>query len=109
MLLVILLETGPSAPTWLISSFFPEIDESGSVKSIMSCLSDILLFKWAESIQRQRTIEALESKRQQENFIDTTSHEMRNPLSAIVQCADLIVDSLEDLRNVLSRKHAATY
>lgn len=91
-------ESGPPAPTWLMSSYFPEIDESGNVKSIMSCLSDISHFKWAESIQKQRTIEALESKRQQENFIDMTSHEMRNPLSAIVQCADLIVDSLEDLR-----------
>lgn len=91
-------ESGPPAPTWLLSSFFPEIDESGKVKSIMSCLSDISHFKWAESIQRQRTVEALESKRQQENFIDMTSHEMRNPLSAIVQCGDLIVDSLEDLR-----------
>jgi len=91
-------DSGTPAPTWLMSSFFPEFDEDGKVKSIMSCLSDISHFKWAESIQRQRTIEALESKRQQENFIDITSHEMRNPLSAIVQCADLIVDSLENIR-----------
>jgi hypothetical protein len=91
-------ESAPLVPTWVQSSYFPEVDESGNVKSVMSCLSDISHFKWAESIQKQRTIEALESRRQQENFIDMTSHEMRNPLSAVVQCADLIADSLEDIR-----------
>lgn len=45
--------------------------------------------KWGEGLQKQRTEDALESKRQLENFIDTTSHEMRNPLSAIIQCADV--------------------
>jgi hypothetical protein len=32
--------------------------------------------KWAEAIQKSRVEEALESKRQQENFIDMTSHEV---------------------------------
>lgn len=40
--------------------------------------------------------EALELKRQQENFIDMTSHGMRNPLSAIIQSADGIVASLHE-------------
>jgi signal transduction histidine kinase/DNA-binding NarL/FixJ family response regulator len=39
-------------------------------------------------------LEALELKRQQEKFIDITSHEMRNPLSAIIQCADMLSTSL---------------
>lgn len=51
-----------------------------------------------ESSQKQRMEEALESKRQQENFIDMTSHEMRNPLSAVIQCADSIMGDLEVLR-----------
>src|ERR1700742_611201 len=42
--------------------------------------------------------EAVELKRQQENFIDITSHEMRNPLSAILQCADEISTQLSDFR-----------
>lgn len=33
-------------------------------------------------------------KRQQENFVDMTSHEIRNPLSAIIQSADSIRSSL---------------
>lgn len=41
-------------------------------------------------------LEAVELKRQQENFIDMTSHEMRNPLSAIIQCADWIASSLQE-------------
>ena len=40
----------------------------------------------------------MELKRQQENFIDITSHEMRNPLSAILQCADEISTILSDFR-----------
>jgi signal transduction histidine kinase len=40
----------------------------------------------------------VELKRQQENFIDITSHEMRNPLSAILQCADEISTTLSDFR-----------
>lgn len=42
-------------------------------------------------MQAARASDAQESKRQLENFIDTTSHEMRNPLSAIIQCADGII------------------
>ena len=41
----------------------------------------------------------MELKRQQENFIDITSHEMRNPLSAILQCADEISTLLGDFRS----------
>ena len=40
-----------------------------------------------------RTDSALKSKQHLEHFIDTTSHEMRNPLSAIMQCADGILSS----------------
>ena len=44
-----------------------------------------------EKLQAAQATRARESKRSLENFIDTTSHEMRNPLSAIVQCADSII------------------
>jgi signal transduction histidine kinase len=43
--------------------------------------------------------EAVELKRQQEAFIDITSHEMRNPLSAIIHCADEISASLTSLKS----------
>ncbi len=31
------------------------------------------------------------------SFIDMTSHELRNPLSAVVQCADSVIASLQEL------------
>ena len=56
--------------------------------------------KWAEGIQKIRTDSALQGKQHLEHFLDTTSHEMRNPLSAIMQCADSITSSYpQDDRN----------
>lgn len=78
---------------WILCSAYPELSDSGEVKEIVGCVTDISRQKWGEGIQKQRTEDALESKRQLENFIDTTSHEMRNPLSAIIQCADGIITS----------------
>ncbi|GAA5861815.1 hypothetical protein JCM8547_008562 [Rhodosporidiobolus lusitaniae] len=44
---------------------------------------------------------ALEEKRQQELLIDVTSHEIRNPISAILQNADFTRSSLQSLRSTL--------
>ena len=79
---------------WLLVMAFPVRDEDGSVRSIMGCTADISQLKWAESVQTRSRIDAEEAKRQQEQFMDITSHEMRNPLSAILQCADDITTSL---------------
>lgn len=48
--------------------------------------------------------DALENKRQTENFIDMTSHEMRNPLSAILQSADSIVSTLSGDAPILNEQ-----
>ncbi|KKY14414.1 putative hsp90-like protein [Phaeomoniella chlamydospora] len=61
---------------------------------ITGCMTDISRQKWAEDREKKRREEAVELKREQENFIDMTSHEMRNPLSAILQSADSIVSTL---------------
>lgn len=82
---------------WVQSSNYAELDDNGKVVSILGTLFDISQFKWAETVQTQRTEAALEAKRQQENFIDMTSHELRNPLSAVVQCADSVIASLQGL------------
>ncbi|RYP03956.1 hypothetical protein DL764_004790 [Monosporascus ibericus] len=80
--------------TWVLMSAYPERCAGGSIKGIFGCLTDISQQKLAEQIQMHRREEAVELKRQQENFIDITSHEMRNPLSAILQCADEIAGTL---------------
>ena len=85
--------------TWVLASAYPERSENGSLKSVFGSITNISQQKWAEDFQKRRREEAVELKRQQENFIDITSHEMRNPLSAILQSADEITTSLSDFRS----------
>ena len=54
----------------------PELDHEGNVIRVFGAISDISDRKRAESEQRQRLEEAVEHKRQQENFIDMVSHEV---------------------------------
>jgi PAS domain-containing protein len=78
------LWTGPdniSTPTWVLATATAHRDENGQVTTVAGCITDVSQLKWAEAIQRSRVEEALESKRQQENFIDMTSHEMRMSIS----------------------------
>ncbi|KAI1459533.1 hypothetical protein F4805DRAFT_455697 [Annulohypoxylon moriforme] len=84
--------------TWVLMSAYPEKDKHDDIKGIFGCVTNISQQKLAEQIQMQRREEAVELKRQQENFIDITSHEMRNPLSAILQCADEIAGTLVNLK-----------
>jgi PAS domain S-box-containing protein len=79
---------------WVLASSQPELGPNGEVISIMGSIADISHLKWAQALQQTRLREAEETKRQQNEFIDITSHEMRNPLSAILICADDIRDTL---------------
>ncbi|KPI37579.1 Virulence sensor protein BvgS [Cyphellophora attinorum] len=90
---------GNTSHTWVLTSASPEKDEDGNLKRIFGSMTDISAQKAAESMQTKRMEDALEMKRQQEKYIDTTSHEMRNPLSAILQSADSIAGTLTDIRN----------
>ncbi|KAK8171098.1 hypothetical protein BKA80DRAFT_339132 [Phyllosticta citrichinensis] len=83
--------------TWILCCAFSIVTEEGWLRSIVGSATDITAVKWAEGIQKRRMEDALEAKRQQENFIDVTSHEMRNPLSAIMISADDIITSLRSL------------
>ncbi|KAK1817192.1 hypothetical protein LTR12_008382 [Friedmanniomyces endolithicus] len=89
---------GAPGDTWVLFSAYPETYESGRLKSVFGSITDISQQKWAEGIQTRKMEEAVELKRQQMNFIDITSHEMRNPLSAILQCSDEITNSLTAFR-----------
>lgn len=59
-------------------------DDDKTLRSVIGSITDITPQKYAEIIQKQRMEDALEAQRRQETFIDVTSHEMRNPLSAIM-------------------------
>ncbi|KAK8113879.1 hypothetical protein PG999_005948 [Apiospora kogelbergensis] len=97
---------GVSRPVWVESSVIPEFKEDGTVASFLCVMTDISRFKWAEEVQKMRIEEALAAKRKHENFIDMTSHEMRNPLSAIIQSADSTIDSLKLVSSLVSRSHS---
>lgn len=89
---------GNKDESWSLASASPEFDADGNIRVIYGSVTEISSQKLAETMQRKRMEEALETKRQQERYIDTTSHEMRNPLSAILQSADSITSTLTDLR-----------
>lgn len=87
-----------SAPElrYTVCSSYPELDDKGEIKHITGTVTDITQLKLAEQTQGARADHAEESKRQLERFIDMTSHEIRNPLSAIVHSAEEILSALQN-------------
>lgn len=63
--------TNSSDFTWALFSAFPEKYDDGALKSIFGSITDISQQKWAEGIQTRKMEEAVELKRQQENFVST--------------------------------------
>ncbi|KAL4805127.1 hypothetical protein BDV18DRAFT_25339 [Aspergillus unguis] len=75
---------------------------------LICTISDITPEKEAELLQRKIADDAKERKQQQERFIDMISHEVRNPLSAILHCAEDIMDVVaedapEDAKEQMAR------
>ncbi|KAK0235753.1 hypothetical protein EDD85DRAFT_837950 [Armillaria nabsnona] len=64
--------------------------------------------KAAEQLSEERAKAdlAVHQRRLQEAFIDIVSHELRNPLSAIVQSAELLSGSVERLQEIIDTLHA---
>lgn len=87
--------------TWILGNVYPNV-ENGVTKGLFACITDISQFKWAELVQARSAEAATKAKRLQEEFIDFTSHEMRNPLSAITQCADGICSSVAEYKSALN-------
>ncbi|KAK4543224.1 hypothetical protein LTR36_005774 [Oleoguttula mirabilis] len=98
-------EDGSDVSAYILTTSFPVI-ENGKVTKLLGYVMDISRLKWAESVQTRNAAAATLAKRRQEEFIDTTSHEMRNPLSAITQLADGIARSLHGIDDDLSTVEA---
>lgn len=64
---------------------------------------DITPNKAQELAQKRAAQEATERKEQQERFIDMISHEIRNPLSAVLHCAEEILEIVEPAKEVNSK------
>jgi PAS domain-containing protein len=61
---------------WVLSACVPVLDDEGNVVSIAGNTIDISAQKRLQEVQRKRVEEALEAKRQAQNFIDMTNHEV---------------------------------
>jgi signal transduction histidine kinase len=55
-----------------------------------------------ELAQKKAAQEAISRKEQQERFIDMISHEIRNPLSAVLHCAEDILEIVEPRKGLKS-------
>jgi signal transduction histidine kinase/CheY-like chemotaxis protein len=88
---------GDPVPATVLLLAFP-YREDEAVLSVMACVTDVSRLKWAENWQARLAQDAQEARRQQETFIDIVSHEMRNPLSAIVHCVDGIIAAFDDCK-----------
>ncbi|KAF2107500.1 putative histidine kinase HHK12p [Lophiotrema nucula] len=67
--------------------------EAGFIAAVV----DISEIKRAELTQEKAASEARERKEQQERFIDMVSHEIRNPLSAVLHLAEEIKDVSQEV------------
>lgn len=67
----------------------------------MTRLYEESLTKRAEEAEERR-IEAEERRRSQELLVDVTSHELRQPVSAVINCASVVAANLQRTRSVLA-------
>lgn len=86
-------------PAWILVTAYTEMDPTPHT---ICWTIDITAHKVAEQVLRQQMDEAVEMRRQQEHFIDMISHEVRNPLSAVVHCTQEIIESCESSRGAIS-------
>ena len=90
-------EDGNIADTWVLASGYPDKDDDGNVRMIYGSITDISRQKWVELREKKRMEAAVELKRQQENFVDIVSHELRNPIAAMFLCSEEITNILSEL------------
>ncbi|KAA8564268.1 hypothetical protein EYC84_011212 [Monilinia fructicola] len=91
--------------TWGECSAVPRFNEKGELEHVVGCLSDVTHLKWAARMQEKRANQAMEEARKREEFMNATSHELMNPLSAVIHCADTMISSLDAINESLSATH----
>jgi signal transduction histidine kinase/FixJ family two-component response regulator len=88
-------------PRCVVATFMPVKTADGSMETFTGCLVDMSLQKAQVEMERQRKEEAIEAKRQQDLFIDMTSHELRNPLTAITHASEAIIANQSRLKEIV--------
>lgn len=108
-------DANATTTSWRLFMMRPISDEAPIAQDGYICaIIDITSLKAAELYQRRIASEAIERKHQQEKFMDMISHEIRNPLSAILHCSEGILESIRgspegddviDVRGAHSKNH----
>jgi signal transduction histidine kinase len=83
-------------PAWILASGYSEMKADGQLGYAVVWITDISTQKAVERSLDARVKKALEMKRQQENFVDNICHEIRNPASAMLHCAEEIATHVQD-------------
>ncbi|PLW13674.1 hypothetical protein PCANC_15585 [Puccinia coronata f. sp. avenae] len=95
--------------SWCFYELTPYYKEDEIFEGYLGSTTDVTERKESEQKQLEaaeaRARDAEESKRQQEAFIDMTSHEIRNPLHGIHQAAELLYSSLKFLYGLAQNNH----
>ncbi|KAI4842173.1 hypothetical protein E4T44_07466 [Aureobasidium sp. EXF-8845] len=86
----------PDGTRWVESMSYAVRDDAGEITSVQGWLLDVSPRKMNERLVNEKLQDALETKRATETFLDMLSHEMRNPLSSILQLADGIMSLVDD-------------
>ncbi|KAH7116981.1 putative histidine kinase HHK12p [Dendryphion nanum] len=91
------VEEGGSEGEWRLFLLKPLSDEIEA--GFICAVVDITEIKQAQITQEKAAIGAQQRKEQQERFIDMVSHEIRNPLSAVLHLAEEIKDIARQLES----------
>ncbi|KAI1817047.1 hypothetical protein GGS20DRAFT_575124 [Poronia punctata] len=83
---------------YVLATGFSTMRKDGSLAYIDFWVTNISAQKMAAKILSDKMEEAIRLKNQQERFIDMISHEIRNPLSAVLQCAEEVVEAMKTSR-----------
>lgn len=85
-----------------MSGVFIRLDKvRPGMSGIIGCVTDISYQEEKLLAAERRRVEAEESKHQQEMLVDLISHEIRTPVSAILQCSSLVKENLVALKEQL--------
>jgi PAS domain S-box-containing protein len=90
-------ETSIGRPMWLLLSAYSRLNPDDTVETVVISVTDVSNQKFAEEVQKKKVEDAMEVRRQQQNFIDVTSHEIRNPLMVVLQCSEEIGSMMKAL------------
>lgn len=80
---------------YILVTGFSEFKKDGTVDYIDFWVTDISPQKMAAKILADKVDEAVRLKTHQERFIDMISHEIRNPLSAVLHCGEEVIQAMK--------------